>query len=40
LQFRALNKLYNLGFEHGFYDDLVKAEDYLIPSEYKELRNS
>ena len=40
LQFKALNKLYSLGFEHGFYDDLIKAEDYLIPSEYKELRNS
>ena len=40
LQFKALNKLYSLGFEHGFYDDLIKAEDYLIPTEYKELRNS
>ena len=40
LQFKALDKLYSLGFEHGFYDDLIKAEDYLIPSEYKELRDS
>ncbi len=40
LQYKALNKLYSLGFEHGFYDDLIKAEDYLIPSEYEELRNS
>ncbi|MCK5109933.1 MAG: succinate--CoA ligase [Arcobacteraceae bacterium] len=40
LQFKALNKLYSLGFEHGFYDDLINAEDYLIPSEYEELRNS
>ncbi len=40
LQFKALNKLYSLGFEHGFYDDLIKAEDYLIPSEYESLRNS
>ena len=38
--FKALDKLYSLGFEHGFYDDLIKAEDYLIPSEYKELRDS
>ncbi len=40
LQFKALDKLYALGFEHGFYDDLIKAEDYLIPSEYEDLRNS
>ena len=40
LQYKALDKLYSLGFEHGFYDSLIKSEDYLIPSEYKELRNS
>ena len=40
LQFKALDKLYSLGFEHGFYDDLIKSQDYLIPSEYKELRES
>lgn len=40
LQYKALDKLYQLGYENGFYDDLIKAEDYLIPSEYKEFRNS
>ncbi len=40
LQFKALDKLYELGYKHGFYKELVKAQDYLIPSEYKELRNS
>jgi 1,4-dihydroxy-6-naphthoate synthase len=40
LQYKALDTLYKLGFEHGFYDELIKAEDYLIPSEYEELRNS
>jgi len=40
LQYKALDKLYSLGFEHGFYDQLIKSEDYLIPSEYEELRNS
>lgn len=40
LQYKALDKLYSLGFEHGFYDDLIKAEDYTIPREYKELRYS
>ncbi len=40
LQFKALDKLYSLGYEHGFYDELIKSQDYLIPSEYQELRNS
>jgi len=40
IQYKAINRLFEIGFEHGFYDTLVKAEDYLIPTEYKELRNS
>jgi len=40
LQFKALDKLYSLGFEHGFYDDLIKSQDYLIPTQYKEVRES
>ncbi|MEA2050192.1 MAG: MqnA/MqnD/SBP family protein [Campylobacterota bacterium] len=40
LQYQALDKLYELGFKHGFYDSLIKAQDYTIPSEYKNLRNS
>lgn len=40
LQYTALDKLYSLGFEHGFYDELIKSQNYLIPSEYEELRNS
>ena len=40
IQYKALDKLYSLGFENGFYDELIKSEDYTIPSEYKELRNS
>ena len=40
LQFKALDKLYSLGYEHGFYDELIKSQNYLIPSEYQELRNS
>ena len=40
IQYRAINKLFELGYKHGFYDTLIKAEDYLIPTEYKELRNS
>ena len=40
LQYKALDKLYSLGYEHGFYDELIKSQNYLIPNEYKELRNS
>ncbi|MGB5867910.1 MAG: MqnA/MqnD/SBP family protein [Arcobacteraceae bacterium] len=40
LQYKALDKLYSLGFEHGFYDEIIKSQEYLIPTEYKELRNS
>ena len=39
LQYKALDKLYELGYKHGFYDNLIKAEDFLIPSEYSELRS-
>ena len=38
VQYKALDKLYELGYKHGFYENLIKAEDFLIPSEYEELR--
>ncbi len=38
LQYKALDKLYELGYKHGFYTSLIKAKDFLIPSEYEELR--
>ncbi len=38
LQIEAIDKLYELGYKHGFYDSLVKVEDYMIPTEYEELR--
>jgi 1,4-dihydroxy-6-naphthoate synthase len=40
LQYRAIDKLFELGYKHGFYDREVKIKDYLIPTEYQELRNS
>ncbi|HIQ46830.1 MAG TPA: succinate--CoA ligase [Sulfurovum sp.] len=40
LQLKALDTLYELGFTHGLWDAPVKTEDYLIPKEYKALRNS
>ncbi|AXH13475.1 menaquinone biosynthesis family protein [Halarcobacter bivalviorum] len=38
LQYEALDKLYELGYKHGFYTSLIRAKDFLIPSEYEELR--
>ncbi len=40
LQIKAINKLFEIGYEHGFYNELIKAEDYFIPDEYKDIRNS
>ncbi|MCR4941186.1 MAG: S-ribosylhomocysteine lyase [Campylobacter sp.] len=34
----ALDVLFSLGYKHGFYDALIKSRDYLIPSQYNELR--
>ena len=38
IQYKALDKLFELGYKNGFYTNLVKSQDFLIPSEYKELR--
>jgi len=38
IQYKALDKLFELGYKNGFYENLVKSKDFLIPSEYKELR--
>ncbi|MEO1953522.1 MAG: MqnA/MqnD/SBP family protein [Campylobacterales bacterium] len=40
IQYKAINKLFEIGYKNGFYDEPVKIEDYLIPIEYKEIRNS
>ena len=40
VQYKAIDKLFEIGYNHGFYDTLVKIEDYLIPTEYQELRYS
>jgi len=40
LQLKALDKLYQIGFNHGLWGSSIKTEDYLIPREYEVLRNS
>ena len=39
LQLKALDKLYQIGFEHGMWECPIKTEDYLIPKEYSALRS-
>lgn len=39
-QLKAVDKLFEIGFKHGFYPNLVKSEPNLIPVEYLESRNS
>ena len=39
-QIKALDKLYEIGFRHGFYDTPIKTEDFMIPLEYEEQRFS
>ncbi len=39
LQLKALDTLYQIGFEQGMWDCPVKTEDYLIPKEYSDLRS-
>jgi len=38
LQYKAIDKLYELGYQHGYYQELIKAEDFVIPREYTQAR--
>ncbi len=40
IQYKAINKLFEIGYKHGFYDKPVNVHDYLIPTEYTDLRES
>jgi len=40
LQLKALDKLYQIGFENGMWNCPMKTEDYLIPREYDAIRYS
>ena len=37
-QLEALNKLFEIGYEYGFYQEKISVEDYLLPVEYKDFR--
>ncbi len=40
VQFDAINKLFEIGYVHGFFDQKMDARDYCIPLEYSSMRNS
>ena len=37
-QYKALDKLYEIGYKHGFYKQLISSKDFIIPSNYNTLR--
>jgi len=39
-QLKAVNKLFELGYNGGFYDKIIDVNECLIPKEYKQLRFS
>jgi 1,4-dihydroxy-6-naphthoate synthase len=39
-QLDAVDKLFETGFNAGFYDEQIRCRDYLIPLEYKKDRHS
>ena len=39
-QMRALDTLFKIGYEHGFYECPIKADDFTIPHEYAKARFS
>ena len=38
IQYKAIDKLFELGYKNGFYDAPVNVKDFMIPTEYEELR--
>lgn len=40
LQYKAINKLFELGHKHGFYKNSIDAKNFIIPKHYQELRDS
>jgi len=38
IHYKALDRLFWIGYEHGLYDCPIKAQNYLIPQEYKKIR--
>jgi 1,4-dihydroxy-6-naphthoate synthase len=39
-QYKALDRLFEIGYKYGFYSHPIKAKEYLIPTQYKNVRFS
>jgi 1,4-dihydroxy-6-naphthoate synthase len=39
-QLKALDKLFEIGYKSGYYNEAITTKNYLIPREYAQLRNS
>jgi 1,4-dihydroxy-6-naphthoate synthase len=39
-QLKAVDKLFEIGYNGGFYNDQISAKDFLIPNEYLKDRFS
>lgn len=40
IQLEALDRLFQIGYDHNFYECPIRAENFMIPHEYMEARNS
>ena len=40
IQLDAIDMLFKIGYDRGFYDEMINSRDYLIPKEYNSLRFS
>ena len=40
IQYQAIDKLFEIGFKHGFYESSIKAKEFTIPDEYEKQRFS
>lgn len=38
IQLKAIDKLFEIGYEHGFYEEKLSVEDFLVPQEYNDHR--
>ncbi len=38
IQLKAIDKLFEIGYEHGYYDEKLSVEDFLVPQEYNDYR--
>jgi 1,4-dihydroxy-6-naphthoate synthase len=38
IQLKALNRLYEIGYDGGIYDEKIDVEDFLVPREYNDFR--